>query len=62
MNYKICIYIFMLFASVFAVSGINFDGIIKKAKNMEARILVIILIMSLAYLSSSFIINFIELT
>ncbi|MBE6148795.1 MAG: DUF1146 domain-containing protein [Firmicutes bacterium] len=62
MSYKVYVYALMLLASVFAISGINFDGIIKRSKIFEARILVLLLIISLAYLSSSFIINFIELT
>lgn len=62
MSYKVYIYALMLLASVFAISGINFDGIIKRSKVFESRVLVILLIMSLTYLSSSFIINIIELT
>ena len=32
MNYKLFIYIISLFASIFALSGINFDGFIKTNK------------------------------
>ena len=62
MSYKIYIYALMLFVSVFAVSGINFDGIIKKNRIFEAKLLVVLLIMTLTYLSSNLVISFIELT
>ncbi|MBE6155606.1 MAG: DUF1146 domain-containing protein [Firmicutes bacterium] len=60
MNYKVYIYALMLFLSVFATSGLNFEGIIKRNHIYEAKALVILLIMSLTYLSASFIISFIE--
>lgn len=62
MSYKIYIYALMLFVSVFAVSGINFDGIIKKNRIFEAKLLVVLLIMTLTYLSSNLVISFVELT
>ena len=62
MNYKTFIYLASIILSTFAVSGINFDGFIKKNKVWEARILGIILCIALGYLLGSFIISFIELT
>lgn len=61
MSYKVYIYAFMLFASTFAISGINFENIIRKNKIWEVRILVALLIGALTYLTSNFIISFIEL-
>lgn len=61
MSYKVYIYAFMLFASTFAVSGINFENIIRKNKVWESRILAALFIGALTYLASNFIISFIEL-
>ncbi len=60
MSYKIYIYILMLLLSAFALSGVNFDHIIKSRYKNEARVLAFLLILSLAYASSTFIINIIE--
>ena len=62
MSYKVYVYALMLLASVFGVSGINFEGLVKRNRVYEAKVLVVLLILSLTYLSSSFIINFLELT
>lgn len=61
MSYKIYIYALMLFASVFAISGINFENWFKKNRIFESKVFVILLIMALAYLSASFVIGFIEI-
>ena len=58
MNYKLFIYIISLFASIFALSGINFDGFIKTNKAIEARVLVILLSLALSYLVTGFITDF----
>ena len=60
MSYKIYVYILMLLLSAFALSGVNFDHFIKAKYKNEARILAFLLISSLAYTSSMFIINIIE--
>ncbi len=62
MNYKAIIYVISLFISIFAISGINFDGFIKKNKALEARVLVLILSISLSYLLTNFITDFVDLT
>lgn len=62
MNYKLLIYVFNLMLSMFAISGINFEKIIKNNRIWEARILVMILAMSLAYLLSNFIFSFLEVS
>ena len=61
MNYKIYIYAIMLFVSMFALSGINYTGIFKKDHIIEAKIMIILLALSLAYLSGCFIISCIGL-
>lgn len=50
MGLKIFLYAISLLASTFAVSGINFDGIIKRNHVWEARFLSVILILVLTYL------------
>lgn len=62
MNYKTVIYVISLFASIFALSGINFDGFIKTNKALEARVLVILLSMATSYLVTNFITDFLDLT
>ena len=61
MDYKIYVYALMMLASVFAVSGLNLHGIFKSNKVFESKVFVVLLIMILTYLSSSFIISFLEL-
>lgn len=58
MKINLFIYLLSTILCAFAVSGINFDPIIKKGHVWEARFLSIIIILSLAHLLSSF---FIEL-
>lgn len=60
MNYKVYLYVICLFACAYAVSGLNFEVIIKRNKLIEARFLAMIFSLSLAYLVANFIINFIE--
>ena len=40
---KLLLYIFFTFVSAFGLSGINFDGIIKANKTIEAKVLVMVL-------------------
>lgn len=60
MNYKIFIYVISLFASAYAVTGINFEKIIRKNKIVETRFLGMLLSIAIAYLVSNFIIDFIS--
>ena len=62
MNYKVYIYVITLMMSIYATSGINFDGFIKKNKAIEARVLVILISVALSYLTTNFITDFISLT
>ena len=60
MNYKIYIYIISLFLSAYAITGINFENIIRKNRVKEAKVLSMIFCLALAYLVANFIISFIE--
>ena len=61
MSYKVYVYVITLMMSIYATSGINFDGFIKKNKAIEARVLVILLSVALSYLATNFITDFISL-
>ena len=60
MNYKTIIYATTLLLSMAALSGVNFDNIMKRNKPYEARILVLMLGFAMSYLVSNFIIDFIS--
>jgi uncharacterized integral membrane protein (TIGR02327 family) len=60
MQVKAYIYIITLFASIYALSGVNFDGFIKKNKAIEARVLVILLSICTSYLVTNFITDFLN--
>ena len=62
MSYKVFLYVITLMLSIYATSGINFDGFIKTNKAIEARVLVILISIALSYLSTNFIYDFISLT
>ncbi len=60
MNYKLLIYAFMLLATIFSLSGINFTGFFRTNHKIEARIFIILVAMAISYLASEFVISFIE--
>ena len=62
MNYKLIIYSVAMITSAFAISSLNLNKFFKKNKVIEANIFAILLIIALAELVSSFIINFLEVS
>lgn len=54
------IYLFTLIIVTWAVDSINLNSIFKKNRPYQARTIYVIIILSLTYLSASFIINFIS--
>ena len=62
MNYTAILYIVFTFISAYAISGINFNGFIKKGKDKEARVLAIALSFALGYLLTKFVLDFLSLT
>lgn len=62
MNYKIYLYALFLFLSIYVLSGINFEKIMKKDKVIEARILFMSLAISLSYLITNFVWDFLNLS
>ena len=61
MHYKTYLYIFFVFLSIFALSSINYEKIIKQNKIIETKILVMILGLALGYLITNFVVDFIGL-
>jgi len=59
MNYKMLLYTVNLFLAMWALSGVNFDSFMKLNKPFEARLLVLILGLSLSYLTTNFIVDFV---
>lgn len=59
---KPALYIICSFIAAFAISGINFNGLFKKDKVLESRIFVIVISLSLGYLLTNFVMDFINLT
>lgn len=62
MNYKLFVYIVITLLTTFCISGINFTNFFKKGKLLESKLLVFLLILSISYLVSNFIINFLEVS
>lgn len=62
MSYKLFIYVISVMLSTYALTGINWNKLLKTDKKIEARILIIVLGIGLGYLVSNFIISFIEVT
>ena len=59
MGYSIYLYFICPLLSVFALSGVNFDKIMKKNKIWEARILVLVLSLALGYILTNFVLAFV---
>ena len=62
MNYKIYLYAIFLFLSIFILSGINIEKIMKKDKVLEARLLIMSLSLALSYLLTNFVWDFLNLS
>ena len=62
MNIKLILYIVTSMLSAYALSGINFNGIIKTKKEIEAKVLVVILSLGLGYLLTNFITDFLTVS
>lgn len=58
---KLLLYIFFTFVSAFGLSGVNFSGIIKSGKVIEAKALVMVLSFSFGYLLTNFVLDFLNI-
>ena len=59
MDYSVYLYIFFSMLSAFALSGINYEKIIRKNRIWETRILVLLLSLIFGYLITKFVLEFI---
>lgn len=60
MDIKVYLYVFFTMMSVFILNGVNFNGIMKKGKEIEAKLLVLVLSFALSYLLTNFVLDFIN--
>lgn len=60
MEIKVYLYVFFTLMSIFIFNGINFNGIMKKNKVIEAKLLVLCLSFALSYLLTNFCIDFVS--
>ena len=60
MGIKVYLYVFFTLMSVFMLNGVNFNGIMKKGKVIEANMLVLSLSFALSYLLTNFVLDFIN--
>lgn len=56
--YNFLIYLIMMIIVIWSMEGLNINSIFKKNRIYQARTLYIIIVLSLTYMSSSFIISF----
>ena len=56
--YNFLIYLLVLAIVIWAMEGVNINSIFKKNRTYQARVFYIIVVLSLSYLASSFIISF----
>ncbi len=62
MNYKLVIYVLSILTTAFGISSLDLNRFFKKGHVIEANIFAILLIVAIAELVSSFIINFLEVS
>lgn len=58
--YKFLIYLIMLVIVIWSMEGLNINSIFKKNHIYQARIFYILIVLSITYMSSSFIIEFLS--
>ncbi len=58
---KLLLYIFFTFIAAFGLSGINWNGIIKLGKTLEAKVIVMVLSFSFGYLLTNFVLDFLNI-
>ncbi len=58
--YNFLIYLLVLMIVIWSLDGVNINNIFKKNKIYQARVFYIIIVFSLTYLSSNFIIEFLN--
>lgn len=59
MRVEVLLYTFFTLMSIFIFNGVNFNQIMKKNKEVEAKLLVLALSFGLSYLLTNFVMDFI---
>jgi|GEM_PF-1127983 len=62
MNYKVYLYIICFMLSLYSISSIDFKRILKPDKDIESKLLILFLSLSIGYLVTNFIEEFLALT
>jgi uncharacterized integral membrane protein (TIGR02327 family) len=62
MNYELYLYVFNIMLSLYVLSGVNINAIIKTNKELEAKLLVLILAFIMGYLLTNFVVDFLEIS
>jgi uncharacterized membrane protein YwzB len=62
MNYKVLLYVFNIMLSLYVLNGLNINALIKRKKELEAKLLIIILAFIMSYLLTNFIIDFLDVS
>lgn len=58
--YNLLLYCIVLVIVIWAMEGVNINSLFKKNKIYQARIIYILIVLSLTYLSSNFILDFLN--
>ena len=56
--YNLLIYVLVMIVVIWAMEGLNINGIFKKNREYQAKVFYMILVFSLTYLTANFIISF----
>ena len=56
--YNLVVYLIVLFVVIWAMEGININGIFKKNSESQVKVFYMILVFSMTYLVANFIISF----
>ena len=56
--YNLLIYVIVLIIVIWAMEGLNINGIFKKNREYQAKVFYMIMVFSLTYLTANFIISF----
>lgn len=62
MNYKVVLYVLFVFLTIFGISAVDLDKFFKKGKPLETYIFIMLIVMSVSYMATNFVINFVEVS
>lgn len=62
MSLELILYVIFFFLSAYILMGTRINEIFKQGKILEARLFVIVISMCISYLSTQFVVNFLEVS